>query len=154
MRKSYEKAWKSQECPSSPGFPGILGKARKARRKFSTLSGLFLMCKNHRSFWQEGFLALPGSSLILGFPGKPRKSRENVHAFQAFPYVQKSLDWASDQNDFKHSWLLLDSRVSWKSQEKIFHAFQAIPFQKSLEPLQTFYNMMIISLDSGVSWEA
>jgi len=26
----------------------------------------------------------------------------------------------------------------------VFHAFQAIPVQKSLEPLQTFYSMMII----------
>ena len=75
---------KSQECPSSPGFPGIRGKARKARRKFSILSRLFLMCKNDRSFWQEGFLALPGSSLIPGFPGKPRKSRENVPCFPSF----------------------------------------------------------------------
>ena len=45
MRKSQEKAWKSQECAGSPGFPGIPGKPRKAMTKFSTLSGLFLMCK-------------------------------------------------------------------------------------------------------------
>ena len=82
-------ARKSQERPSSPGFPGITGKVRKARRKFSTLSGLFLMCKKDRSFWKEGFLALPGSSLILGFPGKPRKSKENVPRFLSFSLCAK-----------------------------------------------------------------
>ena len=37
IRKSQEKARKSQECPGPPGFPGIRGKARRA--------------------WKENFLA-------------------------------------------------------------------------------------------------
>lgn len=139
MRKSYEKAWKSRECPSSPGFPGILGKARKARRKFSTLSGLFLMCKNHRSFWQEGFLALPGSSLILGFPGKPRKSRENVPRFPSFSLRAKKA-WIELLTGMISSTLGSSLILGFlgKAKRKYSMPSRLFPFKKAWNPCRLF----------------
>ena len=83
------------------GFPSFFANAEKPGKSlekpgkpwqnFPRFPGFSLCAKNPRSFWLEWFLALPGSSLIPGFPGKPRdsllaylggwsESRENARA--------------------------------------------------------------------------
>ena len=128
-----------------PGFPGKPGKAWKSlekskenfhafragepRKKISSLSRLFLMCKKARSFWFEWFLTHPAFSLISGFPGKPRKawkSQKKIYhmALLAPPWLRgypESLE--KPREDFPHCTLrlLLNCGVSWKawkSQEK------------------------------------
>ena len=119
-RKSQEKARKSQECPGPLAFQEFLEKPGEPRKKISSLSRLFLMCTKARSFWLEWLLAHPGSSLIPGFPGKPgkawkilEKSKENFHAFRAFPYVQKSPELLTGMISGT-SCLFLDFGVFWK----------------------------------------
>ena len=52
--------------------------------------------------------------------------RENFPHFQCLNSCAKE-PGAFDVNDFWHSWLILDSVVSWKRQDKIFNAFSALP---------------------------
>ena len=146
IRKSQEKARKSQECPGPLAFQEFLEKPGEPRKKISSLSRLFLMCKKARSFWLEWLLAHPGSSLIPGFPGKPRKAWKNQkkistlsgqespeRKFPRFPGFSlcAKKPGASDWNDFWHilpfPWFrrFLESLEkpgkAWKSQEKIYH---------------------------------
>ena len=117
IRKSQEKARKSQECPGPLAFQEFLEKPGEPRKKISSLSRLFLMCKKARSFWLEWLLAHPGSSLIPGFPGKPRKAWKNQkkistlsgqespeRKFPRFPGFSlcAKKPGASDWNDFWH----------------------------------------------------
>ena len=142
-------------------------------KKISSLYRLFHMCKQAWSFWLEWLLAQPDSSLIPGFPGKLgkawkslEKSKENFHAFRAFPYVQKSLELLTGMISGT-SWLFLDSGVSWKawkSQEKIYHmALLALPwlwgYLESLEKpgkakrrFTTLHSWLL--LECGVCWKA
>ena len=89
IRKSQEKARKSQECPGPLAFQEFLEKPGEPRKKISSLSRLFLMCKKARSFWLEWLLAHPGSSLIPGFPGKPGKIKRKFPRFPGFSLCAK-----------------------------------------------------------------
>ena len=99
--KSREKARKSQECPGPLAFQEFLEKPGEPRKKISSLSRLFLMCKKARSFWLEWLLAHPGSSLIPGFPGQPGKIKRKFPRFPGFSLCAKK-PGASDWNDFWH----------------------------------------------------
>ena len=101
IRKSQEKARKSQEFPGPPGFPGIPGKARRAWRENFLAFRAFPYVQNARSFWPEWLLAHPGSSLIPGFPGKPGKIKRKFPRFPGFSLCAKK-PGASDWNDFWH----------------------------------------------------
>ena len=58
-------SWKARNCtPQKPG------KARKVRKKWSTLSWLSPMCKKARQAWNDSLLSW--LFRILRFPGKPR----------------------------------------------------------------------------------
>ena len=142
IRKSQEKARKSQECPGPLAFQEFLEKPGEPRKKISSLSRLFLMCKKARSFWLEWLLAHPGSSLIPGFPGKPRKAWKNQKKistlsgqesperkfprFPGFPYVQRSPELLTGMIS-DTSCLFLDFGVSWKAWKSLEKPRENLP---------------------------
>ena len=110
------------------------------------------MCKNDWSFWQEGFLALAGSSLILGFPGKPRKSRENVPRFLSFSLRAKK------------AWIKLLTRMissifssslilgfPGKAKRKYSMPSRLFPFKKAWNPCRLFITWWSFHLILGFS---
>ena len=127
IRKSQEKARKSQECPGPLAFQEFLEKPGEPRKKISSLSRLFLMCKKARSFWLEWLLAHPGSSLIPGFPGKPGKIKRKFPRFPGFSLCAKKSPELLTGIISGTSWFFLDSGVSWKAWKSLEKPRENLP---------------------------
>ena len=70
--KARKKPGKARSVRALLVFQEFLENPGKPWQNFPRFPGFSLCAKKPRSFWLEWFLALPGSSLIPGFPGKPR----------------------------------------------------------------------------------
>ena len=127
IRKSQEKARKSQECLGPPGFPGIPGKARRAWRENFLAFRAFPYVQNARSFWPEWLLAHPGSSLIPGFPGKPGKIKRKFPRFPGFSLCAKKSPELLTGIISGTSWFFLDSGVSWKAWKSLEKSRENLP---------------------------
>ena len=111
--------------PCSSLIPRFPGKPRKAKRKCSMLSGLFLGQTNLEFELLTSMISSSlDSSFILGFPGKPRKAKRNYSMLFRLLLFKKAWNPCSLKHDhLSWFWGFLESVVRPGKLRKNFPSF-------------------------------